>query len=111
MSASHLHRRDCHPAHHSDTPGYHDSGYEYTGSEALEEDVGERLEAGVGDEEDGQGSVVLTVGHSEIGLKTIYLRITNVGTVEEGAQVEEAELGKVRVGRRILQRQENAPMG
>ena len=53
--------------------------------------MGQGFEDGVRDEEDGQGEVVLGVGHVEVRLQAFDLGIADVGAVEEGDEVEEAE--------------------
>jgi hypothetical protein len=84
-----------HQAHerHTDAPGEHDGWDEDAGTPAFEQDLGEGFEEGVGDEEDGQGEVVLAVGHMQVGLEALDLGVADVGAVEEGDEVEEAEPG------------------
>ena len=57
-----------HQAHggHADAPEDHDGGDEDAGPQALEQDVGEGFEAGVGDKEEGEGGVVFAVAHAEV---------------------------------------------
>ncbi len=77
--------------HHADAPHQHDGRDEDGRAKTLEEDLGERLKERVGDEEDCQRNVVLGVGHLEVLLQALDLGIANVGAVEEGNEVEEAE--------------------
>lgn len=77
---------------HDNTPKRHDNGEEDTRTHSLEQDVGEGFESGVGHEEDGQTGVVLAARHVQVGLKAVDLGIADVGAVEEGYEVEEAEL-------------------
>ena len=79
--------------HHGDAPDGHDDGDEDAGSEAFEQDVGERFEQGVGDEEDAEAGVVLAAGHVEGFLEAVEFGVADVGAVEEGDEVEEAEPG------------------
>ena len=46
---------------HDDTPEKHDHGDEDGWSETLEQNLSQRLESGIRDEENGQGQVVLRV--------------------------------------------------
>ena len=78
---------------HTNAPEDHDDGDENARTEALEQDVGQRFEEGVGDEEDGQASVVLAAGDVEAFLEAIELGVADIGAVEEGDEVEEAEPG------------------
>ena len=61
-------------------------------AEPLEEDVRQGLEDGVRDEEDGQGRVVRRLAQLEIRNEAGDLGISNIGSVEEREEVEEAEL-------------------
>lgn len=63
---------------------YHNDGQEDTGLHLLKQDIGQRLEDGVTDKEDGQCGIVLAVGHLQILLKTIDFRIAYVRSIEEG---------------------------
>ena len=99
---------------HDDPPEYHNRGNENARFQALEQDlrvegvravieqerkdvslthVGERLKKGIGDEEDGESSVVISRGHVQVRYQAIELCIANVGSVEETAEVQEAEPG------------------
>ena len=50
--------REAHRSH-AYAPKDHNHGYEDAGSEALEHDVCQGFEEGVGDEEEGEGGVIL----------------------------------------------------
>ena len=76
---------------HCDTPDDHDGRNENTRSKALQKNIGEGFEEGVRDEEDGEAGIVLAAGDVEAFLQPIELRITDVGSVEEGDEIEEAE--------------------
>ena len=64
-----------HQAHggHYDTPEKHDGWQEDRRLETFEQDVGDGFEAGVGDEEETQRGVVLSIGHVEVFLEAIDL--------------------------------------
>lgn len=78
---------------HDDAPDGHDDGDEDAGPETFEHDVGQGLEDGVGDEEDGEGEIVLARGDVDAGLEAIEFGVPDVGSVEKGDEVEEAEPG------------------
>ena len=80
-------------SHHANTPEHHDDGDEDGWAEAFKEDIGEGFSEGVGDEKDGEAGVVLATGDSEIFLKADDAGVADVGAVEEGDEVEEAEPG------------------
>ena len=67
---------------HADPPPHHDDGQEYARSIFLEQDVGQRLEDGVGDEEDGEGRVVLAICQVEIFLQTVDFGVAYGGPTE-----------------------------
>lgn len=77
--------------HHHNTPKHHDDRDEYAGSETLQQHVGQRFGEGVGDEEDGETGVVLAGGDVEAFLQAVEFGIADVGAVEEGDEIEEAE--------------------
>ena len=79
--------------HHDNAPEDHDDGDEDAGPEAFEQDVGEGLEAGVGDEEDAEGGIVLAGGDVQGVFEAVEAGVADVGAVEEGDEVEEAEPG------------------
>ena len=58
---------------HDDTPEKHNGWQEDRRSEALEQDVRNRFETGVGDEEKTQRGIILAVGHVEVFLEAVYL--------------------------------------
>lgn len=70
---------------HDDAPHEYDAGEEDARGHALEESVGDRLEQGIADEEDGQGEVVVrsVCLHAKITLKSSQSRIANVCSVEK----------------------------
>jgi hypothetical protein len=73
--------------------GYsHDYGNEDGRPQLLEQEIGESLKHGVGDEEDGQGVVVVPGVHGDISRQVGDLGVADVGPVEEADEVEEAEL-------------------
>ena len=80
-------------SNHDDTPQCHDNGNEDRRAQALEEDVGQRLEEGIGDEEDGQAGIVLAAGQVEGFLEAVEAGVADVGAVEEGDEIEETEPG------------------
>lgn len=65
---------------------------EVRGAQSLEQDVGYRLEDGVRHEEDGQGGIVAGRREAEVRAQAGELCVADVGAVQEGEQVEEAEL-------------------
>ena len=93
---------------HAKPPENHNSREEDAGLETFEKDVGERLKAGIGDEEYAQRSIILAIGQVKILLEAVDFGVTlvwsvnigeerqiaayNVGSVEEGHEVEETEL-------------------
>ena len=79
--------------HHHNPPEHHDRGDEDGRPEPLEEDVGQRLEERVGDEEDGQAGVVLPACDVQRFLEAVEFGVADVGPVEKGDEVEEAEPG------------------
>ena len=76
---------------HRDTPERHDDRNEDAGTKALEQDVGQGLEEGVGDEEDGEAGIVLAAGDVQGFLQAIKFGVADIGAVEEGDEVEKAE--------------------
>ena len=60
----------------------HSPGEKEAGSEALEQDVGDRVE-GVSNEENRERHVVLRIRHMQVLLETFDLRIANVGSIQE----------------------------
>ena len=78
-------------ASHADSPDDHDERDEDSRTKALEQDVGQRLEDGVGNEEDRERGIVGAVRQVEVSQQTIDLRISDVGSVQEADQVEERE--------------------
>ena len=79
--------------YHDNTPKQHDDRDEDAGSEAFQQDVGQRFKAGVGDEEDGEACVVLASRDMQTRLESIEFGIANIRSVEEADEVEEAEPG------------------
>ena len=82
-----------HKAHgrHDDAPENHDDGNEDGWSETLEQNLGQRLEASIGDEENGEGQVILRACQFQIFAQASDFGIADVGTVEEGGEVQETE--------------------
>ena len=78
---------------HDNPPQDHDGGDEDAGLESFQQDVGEGLEKGVRDEEDGERGVVIPSGHVQACLEPVELCIANVCSVEETAEVQEAQPG------------------
>lgn len=70
----------------------HDNGDVDGRAQSLEQDVAERLKNRVRDEEDGQCGIVPGCGKIQVCAKAGDFGIANVGPVEEGQQIEEAEL-------------------
>ena len=85
-------RDDAHEGHDS-APSNHDGGQPDGRAEAFEEEVGRHLEDAVGEEEDGEGPVVLGAGHVEVFLQTFDLCVADVAAIEKGEEVEEGEHG------------------
>lgn len=77
--------------------GSHDGRNKDGWAEAFQKDVGEWLEDGIGDEEDGEGGVELRDGKAEIFGQAGDLCVTNVCAVQEGEQVENTELSRLLV--------------
>lgn len=73
---------------HAYPPKQHNERYEPAGTESLEEDIGERLGKRVGNEEEGEGGIVLTPSDVQAVLKTVESGISDIGSVEETDQVE-----------------------
>jgi hypothetical protein len=73
-------RDDTHEGH-DDAPHKDDAGEEDAGRPSLDGDVGQRLEAGVRDEENGQGDVVVGAMHMERLLHVRHTGVSNVGPV------------------------------
>lgn len=74
---------------HDDTPGENNAGEKDTGRPFLDGNVGERLETGIRNEEDGQSVLIITITHVEISLHVSNTSISNVGTVQEGEQIQQ----------------------
>ena len=84
--------RQPHRGHHN-PPKHHNNRYEDTRPQPLEQDIGEGFKERVGDEENGETGIVLATCDLEGLLETVETRIADVGAVEEGDQVEQAEPG------------------
>jgi len=78
---------------HDDAPDDHDGGDEDGGPETLQGDVGGRLEDGVGDEEDGQGGIVLAARDVQRLLQAVQPGVADVGPIEEGHEIQQTEPG------------------
>ena len=76
---------------HDYAPQDHDQRNENAGSKALEEHVGQGFGQCVGDEEDGQGSIVLATCHVEILLQAIQFCVADIGSVEKTDEVQQTE--------------------
>lgn len=68
-----------------------DAGNEDTRARPLQQDVRQRLEDGIRDEENGQRVIVFRVGHVEGLLQALNFGIADIGAVEEGGQVEQRQ--------------------
>ena len=79
--------------YHANSPQYHDDGYKDAGSQAFEEDVGDGLEEGVGDEEDGETGIVLAASDMKTCSEAVKFGVADICTVKEGDEVEETEPG------------------
>jgi len=75
-----------HQAHacHAYTPPHHDDGQKDAWAQFLEQNVGQRLEDGIADEEDCERGRVLAVGEAEVSLQAIYFCVADVCAVKEG---------------------------
>lgn len=71
----------------------HCYGDKHGRADALEQHVGDGLKDGIRHEEDCQRGVVLPDGESELLAQAGDVGVADVGAVEEGEEVEEAELG------------------
>jgi hypothetical protein len=82
-----------HKAHgrHDDAPEKHDDRNEDGWSETFEQNLSQRLKSGIGDEEDGQGQVVLRTCHVQIFGEASDFGIADVGTIQEGREVKQTE--------------------
>ena len=78
---------------HADPPQDHNDRDENARSQPFKQNVGQRLEAGVGDEEDGETGIVLAAGDVETLLEAVKLGVADVGAVEEGDEIEETKPG------------------
>lgn len=79
--------------------GYlHDGRDKDGGFGPLQENVGEGLKDGIRDVEDGQGGVELRRIHVDVVEETGDFGISNVGSVKEANEVEQAELYQVSMG-------------
>ena len=78
---------------HDGPPQQHDDGDEDRRAQALEQDVRQGFEERVGDEEDGEAGIVLPPRDVQGVGQAVELGIADVGAVEEGDEVEEAEPG------------------
>ena len=78
---------------HAYPPKQHYEWYKFTGTKSLEEDIGERLRKGVGDEEERESSIVLTPSDVQTFLKSIEFSISDIGSIEETDQIEQTEPG------------------
>jgi hypothetical protein len=70
---------------------YHNDRQEDARPKLLEKDVRQGLEARVRHEEDGKRRIVLAVGHLQIFLQAVNLRIADVGPIQEGDQIQERQ--------------------
>ena len=70
-------------------PEDHNCRNKDTRSRPSENNVGDRFKDRVGNEEDGQRGVVLTVGHPEIFLQAIELCVPDIGPIQERTQIEQ----------------------
>ena len=71
---------------HNDTPGEDDGGEEDAGRPPLDQDVGQGLEASVGDEEDCEGVVVIAATHVQVRLHLRNTGVTDVCAVQEAGK-------------------------
>ena len=78
---------------HDHTPEYHYYGDKNTRPHPLQQDVGDGLKQRIGDEEDCQSEVVLLAVHTQVLVQTGDLGVADVGAVEEGEEVKDAEPG------------------
>ena len=85
-------RDDTHEGHDS-APSDHDSRQPDGRPKAFKEEIGRHLEDAVGEEEDGEGPIVLGPRHVEVLLQAFDLCVADVAAVEEGEEVEEGEHG------------------
>jgi hypothetical protein len=81
---------DAHEGHDG-APHEDDAGEEDARRPSLDGNVGQRLEAGVRDEEDGQGNVVVGALHVERFLHLGNTGISNVGAVQERQEIEQRQ--------------------
>ena len=70
----------------------HDDWDKNRRTKSLEQDVGDRLEHSVRDEEDGQSRIVLRGTEVQGFLQAGDLGVADVGSVKKGKQIQEAEL-------------------
>ena len=76
---------------HDDPPKNHDYGKEKGRSEALKQNLSQRLESGIRDEKDGQRQVVLSTRQLQIFAEASDFGIADVGTVEKRGEVQQTE--------------------
>lgn len=76
---------------HNNPPKDHDGGDEDAGLEPFQQDISERLEEGVGYEEDGERGVVVSTSHVQVLLQSVEPCVADIGSIEKTAEVEEAE--------------------
>ena len=72
----------------------HDHGNEDGGASPLEQNVCQRLEDGVGHKEDAERGEVGRRAQLELGLQASNAGITDIRTVQEGQEVETAQLSQ-----------------
>lgn len=78
---------------HDQAPENHDGREPDRGSELLKQHVRGDFEGGVGEEEDGEGHVVLLSSKLKISRKALDVSVTNVTSIEETQQVEKRQHG------------------
>lgn len=78
---------------HYDAPQKHNGGQENGRPELFQQDLGQRLKERIGDEEDGQGVIVLIARHVEIFLKAIEFCVTDIRAIQEADQVQQGKPG------------------
>jgi hypothetical protein len=76
---------------HDGTPSKDDGGEEDTRGKPLDGNVGERLEASVRDEEDGQGIEIVARLHVKSRLNFCDTSITDICAVQEGEEIQQRQ--------------------
>lgn len=72
----------------------HDDGNKDGGAGSLEQEIGQSLENGIGDEEDCERRIVLRRRHGNVLGEVGHLGVADVCAIEEAHEIQKSELGE-----------------